>query len=55
MCIQDTNDFLKKIANLHSFPDDLSLFEIDVVRLYPNISHKGGLIAIRKALDTRRD
>ena len=54
--IQDTNDFLKKIANLPPFPDDLILCTIDVVGLYPNIPHEEEvLIAIRKALDTRKD
>ena len=53
--IQDTNDFLKKIANLPPLPDDLILCTIDAVGLYPNIPHKEGLIAIRKALDTRKD
>ena len=53
--IQDTNDFLKKIANLPSWPDDLILCTIDVVGLYPNIPHEEGLVAIRKALDTRKD
>ena len=36
-------------------PDDLILFKIDVVGLYPNIPHEEGLIAITKALDTRKD
>ena len=53
--IQDTNDFLKKVANLPPLPDDLILCAIDVVGLYPNIPHEEGLIAIRKALDTRKD
>ena len=53
--IQDTNDFLKKIANLPPLPDDRILCTIDVVGLYPNIPHEEGLIAIRKALDTRKD
>ena len=35
--IQDTNDFLKKIANHPPFPDDLNLWTINVVGLYPNI------------------
>ena len=52
---QDTNDFLKKIANLPPLPDDLILCTIDVVRLYPNIPHEERLITIRKALDTRKD
>ena len=53
--IQDTNDFLKKIANLPPLPDDLILCTIDVVGLYPNIPHEEGLIEIRKALNTRKD
>ena len=36
-------------------PDDLILCTIDVVGLYPNIPHEEGLIAIRKALDSRDD
>ena len=32
--IQDTNDFLKNIANLPPLPDDLILCTIDVVGLY---------------------
>ena len=35
--------------------DDLILCAIDVVGLYPNIPHEVELIAIRKALDTRKD
>ena len=53
--IQDTNDFLKKIANLPPLPDDLILCTIDVLGVYPNIPHEEGLIAIRKARDIRKD
>ena len=53
--IQDTNGFLKKIANLPPLPDDLILCTIDVVGFYPNIPHEEGLIATRKALHTRKD
>ena len=53
--IQDTKNFLKKAANLPPLPDDLILFKIDVVGLYPNIPYEEGLIAITKALDTRKD
>ena len=41
--IQDTNNLLKKIASLPPLPDDLILFKIDVVGLYPNITHEEGL------------
>ena len=53
--IQDRNDFLKKIANLPPLPDDLISCTIDVVGLYPNIPHEEGLMAFRRALDTRKD
>ena len=53
--IQDTNNFLKKIANFPPLPDDIVLYLIDVVGLYPNIPHEKGLIAIRKAPDTRKN
>ena len=49
------NDFLKKIANLPPLPDGLILCTVDVVGPYPNIPHEEGLIAIRKALYTRKD
>ena len=35
--------------------DDVVLCTIDVVGLYPNIPHDEGLIAMRKALDLRKD
>ena len=44
------NDF-----NLYPFPGDLILCTIDEVGLCPNVHHEKGLIAIRKALDTRKD
>ena len=53
--IKDTNDFLKKLNKLRDLPDDFILPTIDVVGLYPNIPHKEGLEAIRKALDKRED
>ena len=52
--IKDTNDFLKKLNELRDLPDDFILCTIDVVGLYPNIPHKEGMEAIRKALDKRR-
>ena len=52
--IQDTNDFLKNIANLPPLPDDLILWTIDIVGLFPNIPYEEGLITIRRALDTRK-
>ena len=51
--IKDTNDFLRKLNELRDLPDDFILCSVDVVGLYPNIPHKEGLDAIRKALDKR--
>ena len=53
--IQDTNDFLKKIVNLPLLPDDLILCATDIVGLYPDILHEEELIAIRRALDSRKN
>ena len=53
--MKDTNDFLKNLNELRDLPDDLILCTIDVVGLYPNIPHKEGLGAIRKALDKQED
>ena len=53
--IKDTNDFLKKRNKLRDLPDDFILCTIHMVGLYPNIPHKEGLEAIRKALNKRED
>ena len=53
--IKDANDFLREIASLPPLPDDIILCTIDVVGLYPNISHDEGLIALRKSLESRED
>ena len=53
--IKDTNDFLKKLNELRDLPNKFILCTIDAVGLYPNIPHKGGLEAIRKALNKRED
>ena len=51
---------MKKIANFSPLPDDIILCIIDIVciidiGLSTNIPHDEGLIAISKALDTRKD
>ena len=46
---------MKKLNALRDLLDDFSLCNIDVVGLYPNIPHKEGLEAIRKALDKPED
>ena len=51
--ITDTNHFLKKLKELGSLPKNAIICTVDVVGLYPNISHKEGLVSIRKHLDNR--
>ena len=46
---------MKKLNELLDLPDDFINCTIDVVGLYPNIPHKEGLEAIRKALDKQED
>ena len=53
--IKDTNDFLKKLRDLSDLPEEYLLCTVDVVGLYPNIPHDGGLAALRKALDAREN
>ena len=53
--IKDTNDFLKKLHSLPNLPDDIVLCTVDVVGLYPNISHEEGLSALRRRLDLRQE
>ena len=38
-----------------SLPEDAILCTIEVVGLYPNIQHGGGLAAIKEALEKRDD
>ena len=51
--IKDSGDFIKKINNLDSIPENAILVTADVVGLYPNIPHKVGLRALREALNKR--
>ena len=51
--VKDTNDFLHKLRFLPKLPDNIILCTVDVVRLYPNISHEEGLSALRKRLDNQ--
>ena len=53
--IKDKKDFLKKINELQDLLEDFILGTIDVVASYPNIPHKEGLEAIRKALAKQED
>ena len=52
--IKDTNDFLKKLRSLPNLLD-IILCTVDVLGLYPNISHEQGLCALRKRLDLRQE
>ena len=53
--INDINDFLCKFDALPSLAEDIILYTIDVLGLYPNIRNEAGLVARRKALDQRED
>ena len=53
--IRNTNDFLSKLASLSPLPHNIILRTIDFVALYPNIPNNEGLIAMREALDLRKD
>ena len=53
--IEDTNDFLCKLASFPTLPDNVILCTVDVMSLHPNIPHDEGLIAMRNALDLRKD
>ena len=45
------NHFFKKFKELGSLLKNAILYTIDVVGLYPNIPHEGGLASIRKHLN----
>ena len=53
--IKDTNDFLLKLKNLPTLPENAILCTVDVVGLYPNIPNDEGLQALRHALDEREN
>ena len=47
--IKDSDDFIKKIRNLGSIPENAIL----VTGLYPSIAHEVGFKALRNVLDKR--
>ena len=49
--IKDSDDFIKKILNLGSIPENAILVTADVVGLYPSIAHEVGFKALRNVLD----
>ena len=53
--LKDTSDFLRKIQSLPPLPENSILCTMDVVGLYPNIPHEGGLKATENALNRRDD
>ena len=53
--IKDTNHFLQKLMLLDNIPTSSILVTIDVTALYTNIPHRDGILAVKEALETRRD
>ena len=49
--IKDCGDFIKKINNLYSIPENVILVTADAVGLYPSTPHEVGLKALRGTLD----
>ena len=52
--IKDTGDFLNKIKNISTIPENPILATADMVGLYSSIPHQAGLEALREALDKRK-
>ena len=50
--IKDTNHFLNKIKTLGRLPDGVTLCIMDIIGLYPNITHGEVLASLRKILET---
>ena len=53
--IKDTNHFLQRLMLLDNIPTSSILVTIDVTALYTNIPHRDGILAVKEALETRRD
>ena len=51
--IKNRGDFLKKIKNFGSLPENTILVTADVVGLYPSIPHEAGLQALEEVLENR--
>ena len=52
-CIEDSGDFIKKINNLDSIPENAISVKADAVGLYPSVPHEVSLRELREALDKR--
>ena len=46
---------MKELRSLTNLPDDIILYSVDVVGLYPNIPHDKVLSALQKRLELRRE
>ena len=53
--VKDTNHFLEKLKELAKVPSNAILVTVDVVGLYPSISHDAGLKALHEKLEERND
>lgn len=51
--IRDTTDFIEKISGVSDISEDVILLTLDITSLYTNISHNGGLEALRFYLENR--
>ena len=51
--IRDSGNFLEKIKNISTLPENEILVTADVVSLYPGIPHHAGLSALEKTLENR--
>ena len=51
--IRDSQHFLEKIKSIGSVLENAILVTVDVVGLYPNISHQADLKALKEALEKR--
>ena len=49
--IKDTGDFLNKLEELGSVPQNALLVTVDVLKLYPSIPHQDGLDALSIKLE----
>ena len=49
--LKDSGDFLKKIKNISSIPEETTLVTANAISLYPSIPHTAGLAVLRDALD----
>ena len=51
-CVQDTSDFIEKINQVGTVPENTYLVSMDVRSLYTNIPNEEGIEALEESLDT---